>query len=498
MIPSLGRPSLAALLEAVAPQIDALDGGRVIVIDDRLDPRPPLRSPGFAEVLPGGSRGPAAARNVGWRTAGAEWIAFLDDDVIPAAGWAEALQADLSQLPAVVAASQGHLRVPLSSGRRPTDWERNVAGLESARWISADLALRRKALAAVGGFDERFDGAYREDTDLALRLLRDGWQIVAGSRECLHPVPPAGFWVSVARQRGNADDVLMRALHGRHWRRWGAAPRGRLRRHLAVAGLLAGAGGAAAAGHRKASAVLGLAWLGATAELATARIAPGPRNPAELARMAATSTVLPLAASAWWVRGIARLPHLLGAGRGRPNAAAPRPPQPEAVLLDRDGTILVDVPYNGDPGKAVPVPGARRALRRLREAGLPLAVVSNQSGIGRGLLEVGEVEAVNRSAEHLLGPIDLWLFCPHGPDEGCACRKPQPGLVLAAARQLGVRPERCLMIGDIAADVQAAQAAGARAILVPTERTQREDLRRAPQVAPTIEAAVASVLGTER
>jgi histidinol-phosphate phosphatase family protein len=140
------------------------------------------------------------------------------------------------------------------------------------------------------------------------------------------------------------------------------------------------------------------------------------------------------------------------------------------------------------------MPGARRALARLREAGQPLAVVSNQSGVARGLIESDQVHAVNARAERLLGGIDEWLFCPHGRAAGCECRKPEPGLLLEAAARLGVRPERCAMIGDIAADVQAAQAAGAAAILVPTERTEPEDVRRAPRVAPTIEAAVDALL----
>jgi histidinol-phosphate phosphatase family protein len=223
--------------------------------------------------------------------------------------------------------------------------------------------------------------------------------------------------------------------------------------------------------------------------------------------MAATSAVLPLAASAWWTAGVARLPARLARGGPRSLAAdplgqptepvPPRPERPEAVLLDRDGTIVIDVPYNGDPAKVVPMPGAKRALARLRAAGLPLAVVSNQSGIARGLLDPAQVRAVNARAEQLLGPIDAWLFCPHGPAEGCECRKPAPGLVLAAAAQLGVRPERCAVVGDIAADVQAAQAAGAAAVLVPTERTQAEDVRRAPHVAPDLEAAVDQLLDGE-
>lgn len=479
VIPSAGRPSLERLLEALEPQLDGLDGDVTVILDHAGD-------------------GPAAARNRGWRQSDAEWVAFLDDDVLPAPDWAERLQADLAGLGPAVAASQGRLRVPLPTDRRPTDWERNVASLEGALWVTADFAMRRDALVAAGGFDERFPRAYREDTDLALRLLRGGWQIVAGSRRCIHPVGPAGFWTSVARQSGNADDVLMRALHGRHWRRWGAAPRGALRRHLLTSGLLVAAGAGAATGRRRAAAALGAGWLASTGALAWKRIAPGPRDRGEVPRMAATSAILPLAACAWRAYGLARLSRLLRAG-GPPHAAAAPPPRPpEAVLFDRDGTLLIDVPYNGDPELAVPVPGARRALERLRDAGLPLAVVSNQSGVARGLIGTDEVEAVNRRAGDLLGGIDEWLFCPHGPSDGCECRKPAPGLIDAAAARLGVRPDRCLVIGDIAADVQAAQAAGAAAILVPTPRTQREDVRRAPRVAPTIEAAVDAALEGRR
>ncbi|MGD9735554.1 MAG: HAD-IIIA family hydrolase [Solirubrobacterales bacterium] len=510
VVPTLGRDSLQRLLAALAPQLPQLGGGRLIVADDRRDPSPPLALPQSATVVRAGRRGPAAARNLGARAGHAEWISFLDDDVVPDRDWAERLVADLASIPAAVGASQGRLRVPLPAGRRPTDWERNVAGLERARWITADMAVRRQAFAAVGGFDERFAAAYREDTDLALRLLGAGWRIARGGRGSEHPVGEAGFWVSVGRQRGNADDVLMRALHGPHWRLWGGAPRGRLRRHLLTTSLLAGAAAAALAGRRRTTAACAAGWLAASVELAAARLLPGPRDRDELARMAATSTVLPLAASAWWAAGAVRLPVRLLRGGPRPPAAedpgaadgatrsAPRHRERlEAVLLDRDGTIVIDVPYNGDPAKVVPVPGAKRALARLREAGLPLAVVSNQSGVARGLLAPTQVRAVNSRAEELLGPIDAWLFCPHGPGEGCECRKPEPGLVIEAAAALGVRPERCALIGDIAADVQAAQAAGALAVLVPTERTEAEDVRRAPLLAPDLDSAVDLLLGDQ-
>ena len=170
----------------------------------------------------------------------------------------------------------------------------------------------------------------------------------------------------------------------------------------------------------------------------------------------------------------------------------------EAVLLDRDGTLVVDVPYNGDPDRVVPMPGAREALERLRAAGLPLAVVSNQSGVARGLLTQGEVAAVNRRVEELLGPLGPMLVCPHGPDEGCACRKPRPGLVLRAAERLGIAPERCAVVGDIGADVEAARAAGARGVLVPTPVTRGEEVARAPEVAPDLGAAVDLLLEDAR
>lgn len=166
------------------------------------------------------------------------------------------------------------------------------------------------------------------------------------------------------------------------------------------------------------------------------------------------------------------------------------PKPPAAVLLDRDGTLVDDVPYNADPARVVPVPGAARALARLRGAGVSLALVSNQSGVARGLMTLADVQAVNRRVEELLGPLGPWLVCPHGPDDGCDCRKPAPGMVLAAAAALGVDPVDCVLIGDIGADMEAAQAAGARAILVPTPATLPGEVAAAPQVAATLEEAV--------
>lgn len=177
-------------------------------------------------------------------------------------------------------------------------------------------------------------------------------------------------------------------------------------------------------------------------------------------------------------------------------AEAPRPTL-EAVLFDRDGTLVRDVPYNGDPERVEPMPGARPALDRLRAAGVPVGVISNQSGVARGLLTGEQVEAVNRRVEELLGPISAWAICPHGPDDGCRCRKPAPGMVADAARQLGVDPARCAVVGDIAADVEAARAAGARGIMVPTAATRAEEVGAAPEVASSLMDAVDLLLGTQ-
>jgi histidinol-phosphate phosphatase family protein len=556
VVPTVGRDSLRLLLSALA----AADGpppGRVLVVDDRRDRSRtlPVGELAGVEVVAGRGAGPAAARNLGWRRASAEWVAFLDDDVVPSPTWLADLAGDLEPLGPEVAASQGRVRVPMPSGRRPTDWERNVRGLETARWATADMAYRRSVLDEVGGFDERFPRAYREDADLGLRVVRAGYQIVTGRREVSHPVRAAGELISLRLQAGNADDALMWGLHGPGWRGPAGVPRGRRGRHLVVTGLgLVGVGGLLVARRggpaaevrgragrraRPASSVVrrgrpagrarwvaalaGAGWSAGTVELALARILPGPRTPGEVVRMSVTSVLLPPVATWHWLAGWARLPWLLAdrerapqpaglpapspiaglgappppASAGRPVSPSSRPfPPPKAVLFDRDGTLVADVPYNGDPRRVVLMPGAREAVERVRAAGVATAVVSNQSGVARGRIRVEQVEAVNRRVEELLGPLGPWLVCLHGPGDGCGCRKPAPGLIEAAAGALGVDARDCVVIGDIGADVEAARAAGARGVLVPTAVTRAEEVAAAPEVAADLVSAVELVLGS--
>ncbi|WP_309071530.1 HAD family hydrolase [Arthrobacter sp.] len=169
--------------------------------------------------------------------------------------------------------------------------------------------------------------------------------------------------------------------------------------------------------------------------------------------------------------------------------------EPKAVLLDRDGTIVVDVPYNGDPDRVVAMPGALETLNTLRADGVPLGVLTNQSGIARGLITEHQVAAVNQRVDAVLGPFDVWEICPHGPDDGCTCRKPAPGMILRACEKLGLHPSEVAFIGDIGADVEAAAAAGAMGVLVPTPVTRQEEIDAAPLKADTLAEAVALLRG---
>jgi histidinol-phosphate phosphatase family protein len=130
----------------------------------------------------------------------------------------------------------------------------------------------------------------------------------------------------------------------------------------------------------------------------------------------------------------------------------------------------------------------------LKEAGLAVGVITNQSGIGRDMISADEVAAVNKRIDELLGPFDTWQVCPHTNADGCACRKPAPGLILAAAAELGVAPSQVVVIGDIGSDIDAAEAAGARSVLVPNQQTRADEVRSARTVRSDLLAAVDHVL----
>jgi HAD superfamily hydrolase (TIGR01662 family) len=159
----------------------------------------------------------------------------------------------------------------------------------------------------------------------------------------------------------------------------------------------------------------------------------------------------------------------------------------KAVLFDRDGTLIAD---RADRlARIVAMPHAREALDLLRGRGVRIGVVTNQPGA-----RADDLQCIHEGIEEALGPIDGWFVCTHDASNGCNCRKPQPGLIFQAAEAFGIAPNECAVIGDIGSDVEAAQGAGAQAVLVPTPVTLPEEIERAPVVCHDLLQAVEHVM----
>jgi D-glycero-D-manno-heptose 1,7-bisphosphate phosphatase len=157
-----------------------------------------------------------------------------------------------------------------------------------------------------------------------------------------------------------------------------------------------------------------------------------------------------------------------GKGKGQWMQASLRP----GLLLDRDGVINEECAHLHDPNDLIVIAGVAEAIAAINRRRIPVAVVTNQAGIGRGMYGVEAYQAVNRAIEAVLAEsgahIDAWYFCPHHPDDDCACRKPRPGMMLAAARDLALDLGRSVLVGDKESDLAAARAAGCRTVLVRT------------------------------
>lgn len=140
-----------------------------------------------------------------------------------------------------------------------------------------------------------------------------------------------------------------------------------------------------------------------------------------------------------------------------------------AIFLDRDGTLIHDIGYISDWRQVNLLSGVGEALWQIQQDGYLLVVISNQSGIGRGIITAGEAQRVHERTVELLGDCGVRLdgvyYCPHVPDDHCACRKPAPGLLLQSARELKIDLARSIMIGDKSSDVQTGKAAGCRTLL---------------------------------
>lgn len=138
----------------------------------------------------------------------------------------------------------------------------------------------------------------------------------------------------------------------------------------------------------------------------------------------------------------------------------------KAVFIDKDGTLVENVPYNVDPVRIALAPGAGSCISKVSAAGYRVIVVSNQPGAALGRFPEKALRAVEEKLRELLPSLDGFYYCPHAPQAGCACRKPAPGMLERAAREKGVQLAASWMIGDILDDVEAGRRAGCRTILL--------------------------------
>ncbi len=158
---------------------------------------------------------------------------------------------------------------------------------------------------------------------------------------------------------------------------------------------------------------------------------------------------------------------------------------PSVVFLDRDGTIIEDTHFINDPKAVRLIPGAAKAIAALNNRKIPVIVVTNQSGIARGLITQAQYDAARSAFEEMLGAegarIDRSYFCPHHPDVSgpCECRKPASKMFRDAFSDLGVSAENAAYIGDRWRDVAASKELGGRGILISSPMTSDEDRRRA-------------------
>jgi GT2 family glycosyltransferase len=305
VVPTHGRPELLRrCLNALAEQTLPRGDFEVVVVGDGPDERTREaveRSPCRARYveLPE-QRGPAAARNAGWRAASGAIVAFTDDDTVPAADW---LAAGVAAIARGCDAVAGRLVMPISS--EPTDYERDAARLADAEFVTANCFVRAAALQAIGGFDERFTLAWREDSDLLFRLLASGATLGrAPQAVVVHPVRPARWGVSLAQQRKVVFDALLYKKH-RVLYRQRIRKRPRLDYYAAVAALGGGVAAAALGGATAAAAFVAV-WLAMTARFSAQRLAGTRQGWRHVGEMLVTSAAIPPLAVFWRVVGAVR------------------------------------------------------------------------------------------------------------------------------------------------------------------------------------------------
>ena len=304
--PVLLRRCLAALTgQTLAPglyEILVVDDGAGVETWKVVREMAQRATPSIRYLASPSRRGPAAARNLGWRAARGSIIAFTDDDCIPSPDWlaeGSAMLADTG-----LAGTYGRIVVPLPP--QPTDHELNTKGLERSPGATANCFYCKAALAAVDGFDERFTAAWREDSDLQFTLLKRGRRLVSCNRAVvLHPVRPAPWGISLRQQRNNLFNALLYKKHPDFYR-------ARLQAHppwhyYATVATLLGTVAAIAVGASSPWVLGGAAvWIGLTADFCRRRLAHSSRRPIHVAEMIVTSALIPPLAVFWRLRGALR------------------------------------------------------------------------------------------------------------------------------------------------------------------------------------------------
>lgn len=242
------------------------------------------------------AHGPAAARNAGWQAASGEAIAFTDDDCLPNPGW---LAAGLAALSAGASAVWGKLEMPLPA--KPTDYERDAAGLAQAEFVTANCFCTKAALVQVGGFDERFQAAWREDSDLYFSLLERGCHIVhAPDAVVVHPIRAAPWGVSLRQQAKSRFDALLFSKHPTLYRcHIDPMPL----RYYAIGGSLAAILTGTLASWTSLFWVGVAAWVWLTGAFCLRRLRGASKAPAHVAEMVVTSALIPPLSLYWRLRG---------------------------------------------------------------------------------------------------------------------------------------------------------------------------------------------------
>ena len=310
VVPTFRRPALLErCLQALQAQDFAPESCEIIIVDDAACKETRVQVEQCARRAAGqgrsvsylstcGACGPAAARNLGWRAARGEIIAFTDDDCVPEGNW---LRAGVAAFTGDVMAVSGRIRVPLSG--TPTDYEYDTSHLEDSEFATANCFYRREALLAVGGFDERFKTAWREDSDLFFLMLEHGFRCQAcEAAVVVHPVRPARWGVSLIQQRKSLFNALLYKKHPRLYRqRVQAAPPWLY--YCAVGALLLVLPGAFSHSWPLILAALAV-WILLTARFCLRRLACTSRAPGHVAEMVVTSILIPPLAIFWRMRGM--------------------------------------------------------------------------------------------------------------------------------------------------------------------------------------------------